>query len=164
MDSFTWHDELLAFIHGCIERVGWNLMSVFGEPAFPSWTYSIGLIERFAHPELVVVGLDAEPASGLLNACGRAIAGGGRFAAGDDVEVAGTMIRFGRVHRKHWSTDLFAKWHHYYEAVGRSPEPRAALQVLWPDTAGRFPRDRGFDRRLRPFVRLLDIPSVRGVV
>lgn len=70
MESFDRNDELLAGIHGHIERTGWSLMSVMGSRRTLPWTYTIGLLEKFDHPELIMIGVDDRSAGGVLNALG----------------------------------------------------------------------------------------------
>src|SRR3546814_19040579 len=66
------YDEMLAGLHGVVERFGW---AVQGVEASTPWTYTIGLTERFGHPELVLVGIDISLAMNILNALADRVAG-----------------------------------------------------------------------------------------
>lgn len=119
-------DEVRFDLHGRIERHGWAVQYVAEESIGRSWAYTIGLAAGFDHPELVVVGLEPEPAGGLLNVLGDMIRDGTRFDAG----------HLTRVHPAHFVRGVFASWVDYYGALGRRPAAKA-LEVVPP---GRTPK------------------------
>ena len=94
-------EEMFRSIDRCIDERRWKLIGVgYGNPPSPvPWTYTIGLAEGFAHPELFTVGACCSTCSGsLLHAVGELVAAGGRFDEpsqdpivvhdrGEDVEV-----------------------------------------------------------------------------
>jgi uncharacterized protein DUF4262 len=159
MESFSWFDELCANIHGHIERIGWSLMSVMGDAKHLPWCYTIGLIEKFDHPELIMIGLEDRSTAVPLNGLGMAIAEGHTFARGEVADVATVPVLFGEVHEAHWESGMFAKWHHYYQAVGYPALPPMAFQVLWPDDNGFFPGEQHWDRGHDPCQPLLSSPT-----
>jgi hypothetical protein len=150
-EGFDWFDRTMFEIHLAIARVGWKGMYVYGRSR-PNWGYTIGLVERRDHPELVVVGLDQEVAGFVLGELATAVGAGQRFGATgiDEYELRGVPLRFAHVHHDHWTTDRFAMWVNYYESLGDSSRPLPwALQVLWPDQWHRFPGDPGVEPRVK---------------
>ena len=120
-----------------IERHGWHVVLVPPEADSPGWAHSIGLWQRYEHPELLVFGSEPRQLGALVNALGERVRGGRRFAEG--AEEAGVLqgLPFAfRAVAKRW-TNVFlgnAAWHYQSE---RFP----ALQGFWPDRNGRFPWD-----------------------
>src|SRR6056297_3028495 len=69
-----------------IERFGWHVAGVEPEGMRPGWAYTIGMLERYDHPELIVTGLCCfDCGHSVLNAAGRVVADGGRLEPGDEV-------------------------------------------------------------------------------
>jgi len=164
MDTMTPVDEMLFGWHSLIERCGWMVMYVFGDPNHPPWGYTIGLSRRYSHPELVVVGLPDCCAGEVLDGLVKRIDDGERLdqLPGGETTVLDWRLRLVRVHPKRWATDLFAAWLNYYGAMGSVPD-MAALQVHWADEAGHFPGHPNFDRSLRRRTRRLDrAPRAKG--
>jgi hypothetical protein len=108
-----------------------------GEPLF---AYTVGLF-GMRHPELVMFGL-AQPASqAALNELGEAIRAGGNFVAGETVYV--DALRQAVVFEalpNPGDIVCFANW--FYERPAFASLP--ALQVTYPDGAGRYPWDDGY--------------------
>jgi Domain of unknown function (DUF4262) len=130
-------DEVEQRVRADIERHGWHVALVPPEADAPGWGHSIGLWERFQHPELLVFGSEPHQLASLLNALGERVRGGRRFAAGetDAGVLAGLPFAF-RAVAPRW-TQVFlgnAAWHYRSEVF-------ATLQGFWPDRAGRFPWD-----------------------
>lgn len=161
MESFTWFDEMLANIHSHIETKGWSLMAVLGDRHRLPWCYTIGLLEKFDHPELVMIGLDEASMGAILNEVASQVADGRRLVAGDRTLASDMPVLLDAVNDAHWDQDLFAKWWHYYLFTGVAPSPQTALQVLWPDDDGCFPGEPHWDRahdRCQPRLSLRRIP------
>lgn len=132
-------DEVDERVRADIARHGWHVVLVPPETDSPGWAHSIGLWERFEHPELLVFGSEPRQLGALVNALGERVRGGRRFAAGelDAGVLAGLPFAF-RAVAPRW-TNVFlgnAAWHYRSERV-------AALQGFWPDRGGRFPWDEG---------------------
>lgn len=129
-------DEMRFSLHAKIERFGWALQYVSDGRTAQSWCYTVGLA-GFDHPELVVVGLEAKAAAGLLNAIGGSIRAGERLNQGEHVvDEEGREFHLSQVHSAHFARGLFAVWVDYYKALGRHPI-QAAFEVVPP---GRLPR------------------------
>ena len=109
------------------------------------FTYTVGLTYSFDHPEVILVG-GWQHAHAYLNVVGGMVQEGRRFAEGDTTEelLEGFTVRFeavGESQRKELLT--WADW-----AVRR--RPFEALQLVLPDTAGRWPDDPGYHGFAQP--------------
>lgn len=141
-------DETYAATTRAIEDPGWMVIAVDGgDGRHVPWAYTIGLIERFAHPEFIVTGLGALTAHTVVNAFGLEVKAGRRFdGVGISEEVQNILTvpaRLMPVHRSHWAGDRFNQWHGYYEDVGGKPDDPEAIQIVWPAVDGAFPSDPG---------------------
>jgi len=149
-------DEVERRVREDIRRFGWHVVKVMGDEHGPGWAYTIGLLERFEHPELAVFGLDLDTMHELLNHAAALVGTGRRFEAGRDYGgvLEGLPCAIRTVDPR-W-TDVFfgnAAWH--YER----PDP-PLLQCFWPDAAGRFPWQEGFDAGLGALQPRLFEPEV----
>lgn len=150
-------EDTLDFIDEWVERLGWALMHVGGDVV--SWTYTVGLLAGYDHPELIIMGLIPRAAAGFLNAIGEEIAAGRRFYPDGEIhEFNGVPVRFGRVDPEHWETARFAMWETYYDDRGGRPPVPLAIQVLWDDDDGHFPGDPAYDPRCEILQPLLAVP------
>jgi hypothetical protein len=127
--------DIDARVRGDIARFGWHLVLIPPTADATGWVHTIGLHERFAHPELLVFGNDFSVLCPLLNAIGERIRAGARFEAGEELGgvVEGLPLAFREIAAK-WIEPFLgnAAWHYQSERV-------PALQVFWPDPAGAFP-------------------------
>ncbi|MCP3984067.1 MAG: DUF4262 domain-containing protein [bacterium] len=128
-------DGILARVRHDIDHHGWHLVLIPPEEPSPGWAHTIGLYERFEHPELLTFGIDLQVLAGLLNHLGETIRRGARFAAGD--EPAGLLQRGTLAFRDiapKWKEPFLgnAAWHYERKDV-------PALQCFWPDPGGHFP-------------------------
>jgi Domain of unknown function (DUF4262) len=112
-----------------------------------SFAYTVGLHLTHRHADIILVGR-WQHAQALLTNVVALIEEGRRFEAGDESDqvMAEYPVRFGEVaeaHRKELMT--YADW-----AYRR--EPAAALQLVIPDAAGRWPYDPGYDSQPQPML------------
>ena len=147
-------EEVYRHTSDAIDEPGWMVISVLGEhgdPSAPPWAYTIGLVQRFGHPEFTVVGLDTESSHGLLNWLGFEVKNGRRFTSDTPatIDILGLPARLVDVHPSYWESDWFNQWHGYYESLGYGPGLPTAIQVLWPDNGGRFPDEAGAEELQR---------------
>lgn len=152
MPAFTYMDELLINVESSVQRRGQHIQYVLGDEDLPPWAYTIGMTDTLGHPELVVFGVDPESSMGILNDIYERLRNGRRFDIGRYThELVGDLsVRFLPVPTTFWeSSSLFAMWINYYGSLDprRYPVPDA-LQLVWADSKGRFPWDRGYERRL----------------
>jgi uncharacterized protein DUF4262 len=132
-------DEVDQRVSLDIARHGWHVVLVPPEADSPGWAHSIGLWQRFEHPELLVFGSEPRQLGALLNELGERVRGGRRFEAGAEEPgvLSGLPFAFRAVAPRWMNVFLGnAAWHYRSE---RFP----ALQGFWPDRGGRFPWDAG---------------------
>jgi hypothetical protein len=146
-----------------IEKYGWHCILVADElhpehaaenAALPphevydaAFAYTVGLWRSFGHPELILVGRWRH-AHGYLAAIVDLIADGRRFDAGDVTgEVLdGFDVRIGAVSDdRRLELLTWADWANHRR-------PFEALQVILPDTAGRWPEDPLYDGFPQPLL------------
>ena len=115
-----------------IDTYGWAITTV--EHDRP-WAYTIGLLERFNHPELVIAGVGLDLAADILNGLGEEIRQGQRFEAGTHLLGGdGEVIRFVPVHEAQFGHGVFDSWFDQYRSLGPDVLELRALQVRLPDS------------------------------
>ena len=154
-DPDAWLHDVQRKVVYDVNTFGWHVMLVLGEPDVPGWSYTIGLFTNFGHPEVAMFGLDPRVMHQVLNIVGRSVQRGDRFS--DGVETRALLEEHRCIFRAVspiWALDLFvyARWFH-------GPVDFPMLQVFWPDHAGRYPWQRGFDATLAPYQPLLFAPD-----
>jgi hypothetical protein len=115
-----------------------------GEEAVPH-AFSVGFFRSWDHPEVAMLGLEAEALRTAVGRIADRVRDGERFEHGDlaDGIVNGREVAFRRVVARHYGAHLgHAVWYH---GGARFP----ALQAVWADEEGHFPWDRWFHRELR---------------
>lgn len=124
-------DDWLFFVDAKVQgEPGWFVSGVEEEPGSLPWRYTIGLLENFDHPELVMVGLESGCAYEGLNRLGRRIRDGERFTDESRTKIGDVPVSFLLVDPDQFETaDTFNSWTGYYDARGWEPV-RMALQVL----------------------------------
>jgi hypothetical protein len=118
-----------------IATYGWHVIKVYEDEEGPGFAFTIGLFQRFGHPELIVFGLPLDTMHLMLNGAGEAVRAGQPFAAGQNYDniLEGYDCTFRPVSRKHYEAYLgSARW--YYEGDGFP-----VLQLIWPDREHRYP-------------------------
>jgi hypothetical protein len=137
-------DDADVRVRSDIERYGWHVALVPPEheddPRSIGWAFTIGLFERFQHPELAVFGMDLRAMHQLLNRAGVAIRKGWRLEAGPP--YSGLLEAYDCSFRSvlpRWYAPFLgnAQWHYRGDAF-------PVLQLFWPDAQQRFPWDTGF--------------------
>ena len=144
--------ERLGPVRANVERYGWHVQMVVGDPLHQPWTYTIGLFTTFGHPELAMFGIDGNQATLLLNLMAERVGKGERFAAGasDDGVLSEHPVRLAAV-RPEWYPPYFGA------AIDWYLDEFPILQVLLPDRHGRFPDDPASEfRRAQPLLSSAD--------
>jgi len=132
-------DPIDARVRADIDCHGWHVVIVPPDGSAPGWAHSIGLFERYRHPELLVFGSEPHQLGAVLNTLGERVRGGQHFAAEEEVQgiLAGVPFAFRPVAPRWTSVFLGnAAWHYQREDFPR-------LQGFWPDRDGLFPWQRG---------------------
>ncbi len=151
-------DYVKQHVEPLIRRHGWMIQGVGGDEEL-SFAYTIGLTERSNHPELLVFALPPEVFHPILNElAGRVVRGGQvlplRHRIDDVANYPIQLIPIARPYRT--SQYIFfnvARCYHQTVIV-------EAVQLVWPDAAGRFPWEDGFDTRYA--TPILDAPGLAG--
>ena len=127
-----------------IERYGWHVIKVLEDEKGPGFAYSIGLFHRYAHPEILVIGLRLDSMHGIINGIGEQIKTGERFVDGTEYSdiLRGYDCAFRNVDRKFYKDYLGCALGFYED--GNFP----VLQCVWPDKQSKFPWDDGFHETL----------------
>jgi hypothetical protein len=123
-------EPIEVFVAGLGERIakhGFTVVAVGTTDDSRGWAYTIGLVDNFDHPELVVAGVLRGKAGWIVAELAQQVISGRRF---DDVDgpilLQECNIGIRPVHEKHAHGDLLAGWHWYHEDLGRwDLEPRA---------------------------------------
>lgn len=137
-----------------VRQYGHMVMAVFpdteSDPPMPGFSYTAGLVTTYSHPEVIVFGLPPEVAHQLLNAVAARIKNGElRIEDGmrDDKTLIGMSVVFRAVPPEQVRG-------HLNMARALQDDVRA-FQMIWPDAAGRFAWDSGFDEKYRDAQPLL---------
>lgn len=143
----AWLDQEDAHTTAVIRRHGWYIQYVFAcevggdDVASPPFAYTVGLF-GLHHPELLILGVSPETATGVLNCLGD------RVRAGEDL-LPGQIVTFDQ-----WAHQIvpevvpnpgeivFAA-NRYYGRPDAYSVP--VLQLSYDDRAGRFPWEAGYE-------------------
>jgi hypothetical protein len=140
-----------------IATIGWSLIGVESPPglAGQGWAYTIGLIESFGHPELIVTGRQVVDAGRILNSLGELVRGGSRLKPGESARLGPNLVGVCAVDATHLERGRFAAWIDYY--THRSGPPSwEALQVICGDELCCWEHQRS-----APRLDVGDIPAAR---
>ena len=129
-----------------LESVGWHNVHISEEGNSPAFAFSIGHFYKFNHPEVIVIGLKPEISQQLLNIVAIKVVGANTkiepYKEYTDM-TEGLSLVFIPVSLEHYGEYLgYANW--FY---GSMPKPYPVLQMVWPDRAGIFPWEKGYDKR-----------------
>lgn len=147
-----------------LERDGWAIEAVRArpdlDPPIPTYSYTIGVQDRFGFPELLIFGLKPVACRGLFGLVVDALAGGTEFPIGQpfiglldgsqpsaflpiDAEAAAGMLSSLTEHRR---------------VNGDADSDFSIVQLAWPDRAGVLPWEDGFDPQMATVQLLLGEP------
>jgi hypothetical protein len=112
----------------------WFLQGVEESAHTRSWMYTVGLVENFSHPELVVCDFEPHSAGSLLNEIGGRVERGLRVGPGASIDLDGYVVELGAVHPSYLAHGLCAGWQGYYAWRGHVPAPLEVLQLVPPLT------------------------------
>jgi hypothetical protein len=119
----------------------------------PGFAYSIGLFERFKHPEIICFGLKNSVLSAVINHACELIKNGEILVAGKLYPdfLANYDIQFLPVNKSYYQNYLgYGGW--YYQNSFEFP----ALQLVWPDKQSLYPWEQGFNNDWKFKQPLLD--------
>jgi hypothetical protein len=105
------------------------------DPDCPNWTYTVGLLDRVGHPELIVAGPAVEPSYDLIHQIGhRILDDHRRFAPGDTWLSPFGLVLFGAVDPIQHRLNTFNRWNLMAEHGHLRVKDLEALQVFVPST------------------------------
>ena len=126
------YDDVYSKMHKLISTHGFTVMRVGRHDSAPGLAYTIGLVDSFDHPELVVAGLPLDEAAGVLSALGSCVAGGDRLDSPGRHGLNGTPIAVVPVHTRQLDSGLMNCWNGYYDWLARFDLDLKALQIVMP--------------------------------
>jgi hypothetical protein len=124
-------DDVRRALARKVYTYGWAIQGVEAGRDSDPWAYTVGLVEHFRHPELIVTSVCLDEAGFVLNRLSEDIREGRRLAPGAVADVAGVEVSFVAVHPAHCAIDIFASWFDHYRSVGDDFLPLTALQVTF---------------------------------
>jgi len=145
-------DDYDRAILGDIKRVGWSVLQIDPEDDDdPHYSFSVGLIQTFDHPEIILVGLSHAAAGAIINEIGGYIASGKRIKKNREYdEFASVPLVFVKVDPRHYKEYVgYALW------LNGGPD-FPMLQCVWPLKSGHFPWDDGYDPEAAAIQPLLE--------
>jgi hypothetical protein len=137
------HEEELELCRNDIALGGYSVAAIIADESGCDWAYSIGLHHSFAHPELVLVGLEAPLAGAVVEMLASEVGSGRRIADGERLTLEGGLRLRARAVEPLWlglgdwfnlGREVMAIWGE------RWPE---SLQLVWSDAEGRYPERPG---------------------
>jgi hypothetical protein len=125
-----------------VREHGWFAASVSdGDPPF---LYSIGLMQSYDHPELIVFGLEPDDAHALFSGLIRDIRAGKSFSKpGEYTVTLGTDFQVGIRRVDPTQHPLYLGLAMAYLTNRGQIGELEAVQAFWPDSTGKFPFDPG---------------------
>jgi hypothetical protein len=124
-------DDVRKKLCARVDRFGWAIQGVEPSGDRLGWVYTIGLVEHFGHPELVMAGGDLFRPTSIIDALGEHIASGERVLVGEHIWARNSLLRIGRVHPRQMEYGLFDMWFDYYVHQGDYVPQLEAVQVLF---------------------------------
>ena len=137
-----------------VAAYGWHVPYILADENGPAYSFSVGLYLKFEHPEILVMGLSQPAAVQLINLAGRYISSGRVFRPQERTHdlAEGFACSFVPIIVDHYRHYLgYCIW--FYRTL---KQPFPAIQLVWPDTEGRFPWENGYDEQFFKLQRLLD--------
>jgi hypothetical protein len=136
---------------GDIARDGWSVIGIEDSEEGPQYAFSVGMGYTLGTPEIAILGLPFPTAGRLVNDIGDLLRGGKAFAPGersDDV-LSGFLVEFVSINPRYYREYFgYARWLH------RGDDFRM-LQCVWPDKAGVFPGEEGYNADFFTLQRVL---------
>ena len=146
-------DAVLKKTLGLIDTFGYSVIAVFpdDETGFPGFAYTVGLTAK-GLPELIMTGLHHSQSQPLLRLAAEQQLEEGPFVIGNryDRLIEGMDCAVTAVSEENQENLLRMAY-----AVMPPGKTLRALQVVWPDSQGRFPWEPGFEERFAQIQRLL---------
>lgn len=147
-----------------LEQEGWAMEAVRAQadidPPMPTYSYTVGLTDRFGFAEVCIFGLKPVACRGLFGMVVDALAGGTEFPVGAafiGLLDSGQACAFLPVDAP-TAVSMFPALAEHHTLQGEAPESFELVQMTWPDPAGNLPWEPGFDPKLGAAQLLLGEP------
>lgn len=141
-DNHKEHDQpTKQSIKAIVDKYGCYLASFEADSYLPAFVYSIGLFEKFNHPEICCFGLSTGVMGRLINNITDRIRKGEKIETDKPYTslVNGYSVQFVEVKKEHYPSNFgYGGW--YYDGFDFP-----MLQLIWPDKAHNFPWDENFN-------------------
>lgn len=128
-------------ISGIVDKYGCYIAMIESDH-LPSFAYSIGLYEKFEHPEIICFGLNIDMMGNLINEVAAMIKQGSKIQT--DVSYPDFLenvdVKFIPV-----SKSFYGNYFGYGTRYYKDSTDFSALQLVWPDKENSFPWDEGFN-------------------
>lgn len=129
-------DDALALDAARLDRYGFIIQGVgspAGGPHGPEWVYTVGLLDRVGHPELIVAGPGWQRGGDVLHVLAHAVLDGERFEVGETIRFDGDVARVGAVDPVQYELDTFNTWHNLRSIGVLQTAQLEAVQIVVPD-------------------------------
>ena len=145
-------DELLIRTKGNIEEFGLQVIMVSSTEYSPSFAYSIGLWERYNHPEIICFGFSNDLGHAIINDVARIIKSGDKILIDKTYSeiFEESKATFLKVDERNID-DYFKVARRYY-----NNNHFESLQLIWTDRNDKFPWEENFEDELIYIQPLLD--------
>lgn len=142
-----------AYISENIQNKGCHIVTVEADDYLPGFAYTIGLHQRFNHPEVICMGLKQDVMCDVLNEVCELVQKGVCFAKGKDYAdfLEGYNMQFIEVDKAFYKD--YVGLDGWYNG-NKFDFP--LLQLIWPDMNHKYPWERGFDKEWEFTQVLLD--------
>ena len=141
----SWYEKIKGDIAG---EMGWSGIGVGASEHGPSFTYSIGLQEKFDHPEIIIFGLNPEICMQFITMIIDEIKNGEPYATRTKLyDIAGGSLPAVLVPCTTKAKELYTiQATRYYDETNQTYE---VLQMVWSDTQGKMPWEKGFEEKFK---------------
>lgn len=124
-------EECLDDVHLRILEYGFTMQAVGASLSKRGMVYSIGLVDKHDHPELVIAGRPIREAARIVESLAMRVTEGVRYKPGETILLGGELLLgVGAVHERHLKDGLLAVWREYYGRLGRIDLSLEAVQIL----------------------------------
>lgn len=138
--------QVLDRVDKMIQKNGHTVMGVFESDEQPTFSYTIGLTEKYDHPELIIMGLSLEASAAMLNTIADRVKMGEKLFEGMAIKEVASVDLTARDAEGERACDFALHAEFRYSRTNYKPR---YIQIVWPDEKGNFPWDAQFNERLR---------------
>ena len=125
-----------------IEKYSCHIALLEPDNYLPGFAYTIGLYEKFGHPEIICFGLPTNVMGSVLNTARDIVKQGGKITTTKQYPdfLNNYNVEFINVDKEFYANYFgYAGW--YYNMTFNFP----VLQLVWPDKQNKFPWDKDFN-------------------